>query len=560
VNINSNFPPATDPHTLPQTHGHAEQGIADQLEEALAKIPREQLKGRKVWMLIEQEPCSTCAQGAVNPETAAGVLKKLSLKYPEITFEIKSLESHGLIVLKGQQDASAGAESGGEVGEESTSVQVETKIEVVNSVRNGDGTTVSEVEYDFGQNLEKINSTAPAGTTVPRRIVLKVVQNADGSLVSVESLSGQPQAMAEALVQKTLSGSEALAAGEEGAAAAANTGRRMALLFKGLKIGGTAAFVVITAYQLFTATPKQRPRVLAGAAGGLAGGTAATYLVCNALLDIETAGWGLLICGLVAGGGGAYVGSKGAEAAYDAATATELDKAIHALSSKGPNEIGIFNFLVERMGSEACIDAPFVRTFMDIFPALANESEAILIAAHLADATIEAVPPARTLEPKSFPKPSGSAPKKVCPGCHGRSTKDLVPPTMTPAELEALRNLPTCSTVTRQALDSLRLAVKNLPPRPRSAMVHEPYKAPPKHTAGPTEHQTPPNVTFPDPLSDAFPTEQEQLGTKCPNCHTGGKGEKLWKAFGPAGSERSGRLTHADYKLLEEWDGAQQKK
>ncbi len=62
VNPNSNFPPATNPEALPHTHAHAEQHIADQLEAALKSVPREQLKGRTVWILIEQEPCSTCAQ------------------------------------------------------------------------------------------------------------------------------------------------------------------------------------------------------------------------------------------------------------------------------------------------------------------------------------------------------------------------------------------------------------------------------------------------------------------------------------------------------------------
>jgi hypothetical protein len=100
-NPKSSFQPATNVKDLPHTVGHAEQHIADQLEEALAKIPREQLKGRTVWMLIEQEPCATCAQGAVNSDTVAGVLKKLSQKYPELTFEVKSLQSSALIVLKG---------------------------------------------------------------------------------------------------------------------------------------------------------------------------------------------------------------------------------------------------------------------------------------------------------------------------------------------------------------------------------------------------------------------------------------------------------------------------
>ena len=57
-----------------------------------------------------------------------------------------------------------------------------------------------------------------------------------------------------------------------------------------MKWGGTAVFVVVTGYQLITATPEQRPRVVVKAGGGLAGGALATFVVCNLLLDLETAG------------------------------------------------------------------------------------------------------------------------------------------------------------------------------------------------------------------------------------------------------------------------------
>jgi Domain of unknown function (DUF4157) len=100
VNPNSNFAPQTDPKLLPQTHGHAEQDIADQLETALKSVPREQLRGRRVWILVEQEPCSTCAQGAVDQTQAPGVLRKLSAAYPEVTFEVKSSGSSALLNLK----------------------------------------------------------------------------------------------------------------------------------------------------------------------------------------------------------------------------------------------------------------------------------------------------------------------------------------------------------------------------------------------------------------------------------------------------------------------------
>jgi len=118
VNPNSKFTPATDPNTLPQTHAHAEQGIADQIEAALSGIPPEKLKGRRIWMLIEQEPCSTCAQGISDPNIAAGVLRKLSQKYPDLTFEIKNLDSSAVIVLKGNTNTPAAG--GGTTAEPAT--------------------------------------------------------------------------------------------------------------------------------------------------------------------------------------------------------------------------------------------------------------------------------------------------------------------------------------------------------------------------------------------------------------------------------------------------------
>ncbi|MGJ5179592.1 eCIS core domain-containing protein [Bradyrhizobium oligotrophicum] len=552
-NAQSNFPPHTNPETLPHTHGHAEQHIADQLEEALAKIPRDQLKGRRVWMLIEQEVCATCGQGATNAETAAGVLKKLSLKYPELTFEIKNLQSSSLTVLKGSETAVAAAEgaqavSGAPSGNQATSVQVETKVEVVNSVRNANGTTVSEVRYSFGKNLEQVNTSAPAGAKVPAEITIRITQNADGSIAAVESLSGEPQALVEALAQKTLAGASgeagALEGAAEGAAAAANSARRMALLFKGLKIGGIAAFTIITGYQLYTATPKQRPRVLAGAAGGLAGGALGSYVVCNLLLDIETAGWGLLICGLIVGGGTGYLSSKGSEAAYDAATETELDRAYKQLGGKRPNEIGIYNILIGRMGSDGCVDAAFVTEFMRAFPEDVTDAETVLIAAQLADASIQGVPPVARL-----PAPTSYAGRDdVCPSCHGRLPKDLPGPKMTPAEVEALNRIPTCSSVTGQALAALRSAVKNLPQRPRN--LPAPAKPQPVQPRDPNAHPSPPGYKPPDPNRNAFPTVQEQLGTVCPNCHAPNRGQEMWKDFGFGKDPKNDEATR---KFLQDW-------
>ena len=104
VNAASEFPPATDPQLLPHTFGHAEQDLADQLSAELKKLPPENLKGRTVWMLIEQEPRATCASGIADPEAAAGVLRKLSKAFPDVTFEIKHLDSNKIITLRGGKE------------------------------------------------------------------------------------------------------------------------------------------------------------------------------------------------------------------------------------------------------------------------------------------------------------------------------------------------------------------------------------------------------------------------------------------------------------------------
>lgn len=555
VNPASEFPPATAMNKLPQTFGHAEQNIADSLDAALQKIPREQLAGRKVWMLIEQEPCSTCAQGATGAETAAGVLKKLSLKYPEITFEIKSLESSSIIVLKG--GASPAAAGGAASGTSGKSVQVDTKIEVTKSVQTPEGTTISEVEYVFGKGIEEVNAGAPAGSTVPGKVLVRVTQNADGSIAAVESLSGQPQAMVEALAHKTLggAGTDVAAAAEGAGAGTAAAGARMALLFKGLKIGGTAAFAIITAYQLWNATPKERPRILAGAAGGFAGGMAASYVACNLLFGIETLGWSLLFCGLVAGGAGGYLGSKGGEALYDAATATELDEALKLLEAKHKNQIGTFNVLVARMASDGCVDAQFVRDFISILPPV-TDTEAVLIAAQLTDAPIQPAAPVKKVAPRSFPAYSGSGGGEVvCPGCHGRPMKDLVPPTMSPADIEAWKTMPTCTSVRQQGLAALRKAVSNLPPKAAPKTPLKPLLPAP----GPFDHKSPPGYAPPAPAPSGFPSEKEQLGTVCPNCHGSTNAPKTWQQFGSGLSDPKKELSDMDRKRLIEWIQAQPK-
>jgi hypothetical protein len=107
VNPLSEFPPATDPEILPQTHGHAEQDLADQLAAALRDLPPENLEMGRVSILIEQEPCSTCAAGIVDPEVSAGPLRKLSEAFPKLTFEIKHLDSNKIIRLRDGKEVPA---------------------------------------------------------------------------------------------------------------------------------------------------------------------------------------------------------------------------------------------------------------------------------------------------------------------------------------------------------------------------------------------------------------------------------------------------------------------
>lgn len=51
-------------------------------------------------------------------------------------------------------------------------------------------------------------------------------------------------------------------------------------------------------------------RLTGSIGGGIAGGTVATYLTCNLVFGLETAGTSLLWCGVVAGGAGGYFGAN----------------------------------------------------------------------------------------------------------------------------------------------------------------------------------------------------------------------------------------------------------
>jgi Domain of unknown function (DUF4157) len=108
VNPHSAFAPATDPVLLPHTHGHAEQNLADELAASLRKLPPAALKEGTVWLLVEQMPCSTCASGIADPAAARGVLRKLSEAFPNLTFEIKHLDSNKTITLRNGEEVVKG--------------------------------------------------------------------------------------------------------------------------------------------------------------------------------------------------------------------------------------------------------------------------------------------------------------------------------------------------------------------------------------------------------------------------------------------------------------------
>jgi uncharacterized protein DUF4157 len=652
VNPASRFPPATDPAVLPQTHGHAEQAIADQLEQALRSVPREQLAGRRVWMLIEQEPCATCAQGTAEATLPAGVLRRLSEAFPEVTFEVKNLDSSALMVLRNGQRVAQGAtpaaaaaateptapaggaaaeRPGGSaaaerpsastavaerpggapaatetpgaaaapartpgtataVAERPTSaatpsrVQVGTEIRALSVTQQPNGTTIAEIEYIFGENLEHINRGAPTGGEVPNRMLMRVTQNADGSIAAVESLSGQPQAMAEALVRQTLPRalSGEIGGAEAGLAEGAAAGTRgMARLAQGLKIGGWAAFIVITGYQLATAAPGQQPRVLAQAGGGLGGGMLTSYLVCNVLLDIETFGWGLVICGFVAGGVGGYASSELTGEVYDEATRTELDAELARLETAPRNVRVLFNVLV----GNARVDASFVRRFLALVPSDLRDYELVILAGQLGPAP-STPPPAPAAATGAHPELTRvPAPRAavsvdtVCPNCHRAAGERRTPfgpadlsdtdvqsisswiasqPQQTPAapsgppgahtstapparprtgipSVEEQRNA-ACPGGCHQAAGEQRRPdfnipdIANLQPTPMESRLDtlrtELSRLPERQRApGDIAHRPSPSVpaAVQTPARPAtprsFPTVREQLGDVCPSCH-----------------------------------------
>lgn len=123
---------------------------------------------------------------------------------------------------------------------------------------------------------------------------------------------------------------------------------KLGLLAKALHFGGVVAGTVdmaLDAKEWYDASGTMgENRVVVGlagkAAGGMAVGAGATYLVCNLLLGFETGGTSLLWCGAFIGGAGTIaggkVGSKVSTAAYDTTWGRKiLDPVIHMFTIPG---------------------------------------------------------------------------------------------------------------------------------------------------------------------------------------------------------------------------------
>jgi Domain of unknown function (DUF4157) len=92
----------------PLSTDHAEQVALNSLHGDLSALLKDAtpaqraalLQGKTVWVLVEQEPCSSCASG-VGTQASPGVLKQFSDLYPELKIEIRNLRTSSRIVLGG---------------------------------------------------------------------------------------------------------------------------------------------------------------------------------------------------------------------------------------------------------------------------------------------------------------------------------------------------------------------------------------------------------------------------------------------------------------------------
>lgn len=107
--------PVKSEHPHPGTHGHAEEEMANKYiaifekAEQDGRLRRDDLKGKTVFMRVEQEVCMACRQKLKErppdaKEIGDGVLKQFSERYPELTIEITNRESSEVLRIRNGKD------------------------------------------------------------------------------------------------------------------------------------------------------------------------------------------------------------------------------------------------------------------------------------------------------------------------------------------------------------------------------------------------------------------------------------------------------------------------
>lgn len=198
---------------------------------------------------------------------------------------------------------------------------VQSRFRVLSTEEIPGGRVVSEVEVVLGDGLDALNGrvSASGGRQLPARFTLRITTDANGAFVAAEASTSEAAALAETLARQALR-TAPRASGAGAGSGAAGAARAVSPWVRGAAWAGLVLFAAITAYRVGTAAPQDRPRELTRAGAGLAGGLVGSYVVCNLVLGIETLGWSLLICGLLAGVPAGMAGEAIGDVAYEEAT------------------------------------------------------------------------------------------------------------------------------------------------------------------------------------------------------------------------------------------------
>lgn len=214
-----------------------------------------------------------------------------------------------------------------------TEFKVQAEFRVLNNSKiPGSNHTVIEIEAVLGEGLDALNKTATNNNAaaIPKRMLIRIVLSPEGTLIASESATGEANPLVQFLAKRAIE------------TAPKTTG--VSPWVKGIGWAGLILFVGLTYYRYQKASDDQKPKVLAQAAGGFAGGMVGGYIVCNLVLGIETLGWSLLICGFLAGIPGAIAGEAIADVVYDEATIDD-DEIREWASKSSLDQIRILPFL-----------------------------------------------------------------------------------------------------------------------------------------------------------------------------------------------------------------------